>query len=146
MNLLSKYRASLLSIFLAVMCVVPAAQSQTQETIARVNVPFAFECGSQHYPAGIYNISRLSNTVLLISGPSRIGLAMMRPDVTVLPAKTGRALFGVSGNQHFFHQIWSTGSTTLVTFYASKAEQRVRLAPNTIPQPDIQLALLDVPR
>jgi hypothetical protein len=146
MNLLSKYRVSLLSVFLAVMSMVPAAQSQTQKTIARVNVPFAFECGSQHYPAGIYNISRLSNTVLVISGSSRTGLAMMRMDVNILPAKTGGAVFVVSGNQHFFHEIWSTGDTTHVTFYASKAERRVKLASNKVHKPDILLALLEVPR
>jgi hypothetical protein len=146
MNLLSKYRVSLLAAFLAVLSLAPAAQAQIQDSIARVNVPFAFECGTQHYPAGTYDLRPLSNNVLWIRGSSSSGLAMMRMDMNMLPTKTGKAVFGVSGNQHFLHEIWSPRSTTHVIFKASKAEQRVKLASNSIHQPDIQLALLDVPR
>jgi hypothetical protein len=146
MNQLSKYRVSLLAILLAVLSLAPAARAQAQETIARVNVPFAFECGNQHYPAGTYDLRTLSNNVLWIRGASSSGLAMMRMDMNMLPKKTGKAVFGVSGNEHFLHEIWSPRSTTHVFFQASKAEKRVKLASNSISQPDIQLALLDVPR
>ena len=146
MNLLSKYRVSLLAVFLAVLSVAPAAQAQIKESIGRVNVPFAFECGTQHYPAGTYDLRTLSNDVLLIKGSSHSGLVMIRMDMNMSPEKTGKAVFSVSGNQYFLHEIWSRTSTTHVIFKASKAEHRVKLASNSIHQPDVQVALLDVSR
>jgi hypothetical protein len=146
MNLLSKYGVSLLAAFLAVVSLAPAAQAQIQEPIGRANVPFAFDCGAEHYPAGIYDLRTLSNNVLLVRGTSHSGLTMIRMDMNMLPAKTNQAVFGVSGNRHFLREIRSSRGTTHVIFKASKAEQRVKLASNSIHQPDIQLALLDVPR
>jgi len=146
MNLLSKYRVSLLAACLAVLPLASTAQAQIKDTIGRVNVPFAFECGARHYPAGTYNLRTLSDNVLLIEGPSRSGLVMMWMDRNISPEKTGKAVFSVSGNQYFLHEIWTKQSTTHVIFKASRAEQRVKLASNGIHQPDIQLALLDVPR
>src|ERR1700679_2697800 len=107
MNLLSKYRVSLLAAFLAVVPLAPAAQAQIQERIGRANVPFAFDCGTEHYPAGIYDLRTLSNNVLLIRGSSHSGLTMIRMDVNMVPAKTNTAVFGVSGNRHFLREIRS---------------------------------------
>jgi hypothetical protein len=146
MNLLSKYRVSLLAAFLAVLSLAPAAQAQGKEAIGRVNVPFAFECGLRHYPTGIYELRTLSNDVLLIKGSSsHLGVAMIRRDMDMLPVKTGKAVFGVSGNQYFLREIRSTDSTTYVIFKPAKAGQR-KLASNSIHESDVQLALLNVPR
>jgi hypothetical protein len=145
MNLLSKYRVSLLAALLAVLSLAPAAQAQSQEAIGRVNVPFAFECGLRHYPAGIYELRTLSNNVLLIKGPSsHLGVAIIRRDMDMLPVKAGQAVFGVSGNQYFLREIRSTDSTYVI-FKPAKAGQR-KLASNSIHEPDVQLALLNVPR
>jgi hypothetical protein len=146
MNLLSKYRVSLLAAFLAVLSLAPAAQAQGKEAIGRVNVPFAFECGLRHYPAGIYDLRTLSSNVLLIRGSSHLGVAMIRRDINMSPVKAGKAVFGVSGNQYFLREIRSADSTTYVTFKAAKAGQQGKLASNSIHEPDIQLALLNVPR
>jgi hypothetical protein len=145
MNLLSKYRVSLLVAILAVLSLAPTAQAQTQEPIGRVKVPFAFDCGTEHYPAGTYDLRTMSNNVLLIRGYSHSGFVMMRMDMN-MSTKTGKAVFSVSGDQYFLHEISSPKSTIHIVFKASKAQQRVKLTSNSIHQPDIQLALLDVPR
>ena len=144
--MLTKYRAGLFAAFLAVLSLVPLARAQARETIARVNVPFAFQCGFQHYPAGIYDIIRLSSDISQMRGASHSGVAMMRVDVNVLPAKTGKAVFSVYGNQYFLHEMWTKESTDHVIFTVSRAERQLKLASSSIHQPDIQLALLDVPR
>ena len=119
--MLRKYRARLLAAFLAVLSLVPLARAQARETIARVNVPFAFQCGLQHYPAGMYDMIRLSADIVQMRGASHSGVAMMRMDVNRLPAKTGKAVFSVYGNQYFLHEMWTKESTDHVTFNVFRA-------------------------
>jgi hypothetical protein len=94
----------------------------------------------------MYDMIRLSADIVQMRGASHSGVAMMRMDVNRLPAKTGKAVFSVYGNQYFLHEMWTKESTDHVTFTVSRAERKLKVASNSIHQPDIQLALLDVPR
>lgn len=145
MNLLSKYRAIFIAACLAVISLTPAAHAQQGESIARIQVPFAFDCGARHYPAGLYNIRKWGEDLLMINGSSS-GLAMTQTDANARPTKIGEVVFRVVGHRHFLHEIRSGGDTTIFVFYPSRAEQKIELAANAIHQPDIQLALLNAPR
>ena len=76
---MSKFRASIFTALLAFAPLLPAAHAQYAGAFARVNVPFAFEIGSGHYPAGVYTIGMDSPSVLMIRGASASGLAIMAP-------------------------------------------------------------------
>jgi hypothetical protein len=127
----------------AIAFLTPIAQAQYRTSIAEINVPFAFECGSQLYPAGIYNIRKWGQEVLLISGSSRSGFVMLHTELKVRAAEKGAAVFRVTGNRRFLHEIRSKGDRTVFVFYPSRAEQEIESASNSIHQPDIQLALLN---
>jgi hypothetical protein len=146
MKLLSTYRASLLATLLAAVSLVPAARAENPDVIARVNVPFAFDCGNQHYAAGLYDIRQSAGNVVQIKGSSRFGLVMVQKDDNFAPAKTGKAVFHVTGDRRLLTEMWTAGSTAHIKFYSSKAKQRVKLASNGTYTPDVEVALLDMPR
>jgi hypothetical protein len=144
MNLLSKYRNSLLAAFLMAASLAPAANAQS--TVGRINVPFAFDCGTQHYAAGEYNIQTAMNGVLSIGNSAGSGLVMPQREQNTQRTATGKAVFRVYGDRYFLSELWTKGEATHFTFQPSKAEHEVQLALKRTPGSGVQMALLTVPR
>lgn len=141
----SKVRAILLAIILAGAPLSPASHAQDLEGAVIVNVPFAFQNGSQHLSAGLYTISISYQNIASIRGESRSGLAMTGSDEDRQPSKTTRVVFLKYGDQYFLHQIWVAGETSHAYFLESKKERLETSANRTAPT-SVVVAALEPPR
>jgi hypothetical protein len=127
-----KFRASIFTAVLTLVPLSPALHAQTAELFARVNVPFAFETGSGHYPAGLYTLQMDTPAVLLIRGSSDSGLAMMKVVEDGAPrTKNGVAVFHRYGNRYFLDEISATGQSRHIHLQPSKAENQMQKAMET---------------
>ena len=139
-----KFRVSIFTAILAIAPLSPASHAQSGEVFARVNVPFAFETGSGHYPAGVYTLRMETPSVLMIRGVSKSGLVMMKTvDDNGQRAKSGVAIFHRYGNRYFLNEISATGETRHLHLQPSKAEKQMQIgASKTAPSTE-EVALID---
>jgi hypothetical protein len=120
----SKVYAILLAVIFAGATLTPAAaQAQDLENGLIVNVPFAFQNGRQHLPAGRYTISMNNQHVLKIQGGSESGFALAWFNEESQPSKTSKVVFRKSGDQYFLHEIWVAGDTSYTYLLPTKAEK-----------------------
>ena len=146
MNTLSmlKFRVSIFTAVLALAPLSPASHAQDAESFARVNVPFAFETGSGHYPAGVYTLRMDSPSVLMIRGISHTGLELMKAmDDNGRPAKSGVAVFIRYGNHYFLNEISATGESRHLLLQPSKAEKQMQIGANKTAPASLEVALIE---
>jgi hypothetical protein len=141
----TKVRAILLAIIFAGAPLSPTSHAQDLESKVIVNVPFAFQNGSQHLSAGLYTISTSYQNIASIRGASRSGFALTGLDEDSQPSKTTRVVFRKYGDQYFLNEIWVKGDTTHTYFLQSKRES-VELSANRTAPTNITLAALEPPR
>lgn len=131
----------------AQLAVTPFVHAQ-ESKLLKVNVPFAFQNGAQHLPAGTYTL-RLNNHVLQILGAQTAGVALMR-DEDGAPASRSCVIFLRYGDQHFLHEVWMAGSKTPVRTSKSReekrAEQAAQLAVRGVGANGVEVAVADLPR
>lgn len=115
-------------------------------TIVKVNVPFAFDCGSRHFGPGTYTLNLLNMDTLLVRDGRDAALAMINPEFSLKPVKSGYAVFSRYGDQYFLEEIWMPGSTTHIAVYERKWEKRAaqELVREGTEPTHVELALLDV--
>ena len=126
----SFFRAVLASSVLAVAALVPASYARGQSPTLRVNIPFNFENGSQHLPAGNYSISSGSSHMTQLRSTKGGGFIMTLRETSskANPSSTGKVIFNKYGNRYFLHQIWEPGETSHLECVQSRAEKHVQLA------------------
>ena len=126
---------------------VPAIHAQNAKEISVVNVPFAFEVGSSHFPAGHYTISDLQEDRLLqVRGASGAKLTPSRAEVASTPSANTKVAFHRYGDTYFLSQIWTAGTREYVQCIESGAEKQVRknqVAQSNTQSSGIQLAMVD---
>jgi hypothetical protein len=142
--------SSLLSCAIAIgaLALAPAATAQSNSTIARVDIPFAFQAGSQRMPAGTYHVSEISDHTLQLRGPGKNATSfVMVHSVQVLNAPSkGSMVFDRYGSRYYLHQVWTAGDTLGVECPKSRAEKEILQAENNQPATLVQLALVNEPR
>jgi hypothetical protein len=90
-----------------------ASGAQAQGTHVRANVPFDFVIGSAAYPAGSYDIERVSanNNVLIVRSEKMESTLVMPHDCSSgQPATKTVLVFHRVGDEYFLYQIWTAGS------------------------------------
>jgi hypothetical protein len=101
-------------------------QAQTQDHIARVNVPFAFDCGSEHFEAGAYTINIDGNKLVALhnAAGTSSGLAVInwRYD-SGSPSATASLTFRKYGDTYFLAEYSTSGAT--FSLIESKKERSV---------------------
>lgn len=90
---ISKVSAILLAIIFAGALLSPTSHAQDLEGRVIVNVPFAFQNGSQHLSAGVYTISMAYQNIVSIRGDSDAGFAIVGFDQDNEPSKQRRLCF-----------------------------------------------------
>ncbi len=82
----------------AVASLAPIAQAQSTPISIRANVPFAFDYGTKHLPAGTYIFSFTYDQVVTVSGASgtSIGWAKMAYDPAAGSTKLGLSSTGTA--------------------------------------------------
>jgi hypothetical protein len=140
-----KLRAILFTVILAVAPLSAASHAQDLDEAVVVNVPFAFQNGSQHFTAGLYTIRIEDQHVMIIQGKSSSGFAISwLHEEDSLPSKTTRVVFQRYGDQYVLHEVWVTGETSYTYFLPSKAEKR-ELAANRDAPTGVVVAALEMP-
>jgi hypothetical protein len=140
----SKLRTSLLACALGAVAMVSTSQAFAQGGEMRVNVPFAFNNGSQVMPAGVYKVSIQSQHVIMLSGYSRSGFVTANPESGRAAAK-GKLIFQRYGNEYFLREVWPAESNTGEKCTKSKLEREVEIAARKSDQSGSQLALNQQP-
>jgi hypothetical protein len=147
MNTPRKFRAAVFTAVLAVVSLAPASQAQNHSLGARVNVPFAFETGRQHFAPGMYTISMGTTDMLVIKGASSSGFVLMHvAGDSRQPAKS-KVVFRRSGDHYFLGQIWLEDRSGFMEVTKSKAERKLQVAEQkSAPAGSVELALLEPAR
>jgi hypothetical protein len=141
----SKVRAILLAIIFAGAPLSPASHAQDLKTAVIVNVPFAFQNGSQHLAAGRYTISMDYQHIASIRGESGSGFAMTGSDEERQPSTTTKVVFRKYGDQYFLREVWVAGDTSHTYFPTSKVE-RLEISSNRTAPSTVVVAALEPPR
>jgi hypothetical protein len=143
MNKLSmlKFRASIFAVVLAVAPLSPASHAQDARVVGRMNIPFAFETGSQHYPAGVYTIRMEDQHLVCIWGTSVAGISMAHVDDNGAPAKSGVAVFQRYGDRYFLNEISITGKSGRLFLRPSKDETQLQIAARKTASTGVEIAL-----
>jgi hypothetical protein len=142
----SKLHSSLLTGVLAIGALTSATHTVAQELAAKVDVPFAFQNGSQHLPAGTYRIDLNSEHVITLRGtaPNAAGVAMTNPEQRAKAQAKGTVVFRRYGDHYFLHEIWMPESTTgrkCVTSRAEQKEKQLQIGEISTAPSNVELAL-----
>jgi hypothetical protein len=138
-----KFRAGIFATALAFAALARASQAQNAGMMGRMNVPFAFEMGSQHYPAGDYSIRMEEEHAILIRGTSVSGIALALVETDNSPAKHGQASFHRYGNRYFLNAISIKGEDRCVFIRRSKEEAYLQSAAGKTRPANLEIALLE---
>jgi hypothetical protein len=137
-----KLRSSLFAVTLVATSWTPASHAQDLEMSLEVNVPFAFENGTQHFAAGLYTIRMEEPHILVIRSRSQSGLTMTWFDQDLTPSKTTKVVFQRYGDRYFLSEIWLTGDVTHTYIPPSKTEKELQEVANRTANTGVQVALL----
>lgn len=109
---------------------------------ARAYVPFAFNVGTKHLPAGTYEIKRAdfdSNFVMVSN--RNTGETVLSLFQRETPAHVSHKLiFRHRGNQYFLAEIWGGEGSVGMAMPATKAERQTEVASNPVTK-NIEIAL-----
>ena len=130
----------------------PAAKAQSFSNAVVANIPFAFQVGSYHLPAGTYNVQLVGKDFLWVKGESdSVVMLVTRSAGRISPDSS--VVFHHYGNQYFLREVRAAGEEDFLWASESKAERRAKLElaaanPNAGPREDshVEIALLAPPR
>jgi hypothetical protein len=124
-----------------------SASAQSTKTVAKVNIPFAFQTSMQTLPAGMYRIDRESGSLIRLQGPGAAGgFVEMHGAIRSSAADHGYLVFDRYGDKYFLHQIWTQGSHDGLECSKSRAEKESLQAMNNQAPSTIELAFNSVPQ
>jgi hypothetical protein len=143
---ISKFHNSLLVGALAIGALASASHAVAQGLGVQVDVPFAFQNGSQHLPAGTYRIDLDSEHVIILHGPAPnvAGVAMTLPEQRAKARAKGTVVFDRYGDHYYLREIWMPESTTgrkCVMSSAEKREKQLQFAQNSTTPSNVEVAL-----
>jgi hypothetical protein len=123
----------------------PASAQST--ALAEVNIPFAFQTGTQTLPAGLYRIDSESSHLILLRGPGQAaGFVEMHAAIKNRVPDHGYIVFDRYGSKYFLRQIWTAGNTDGLECSKSRAEKETLQASNNQSPSTVELALNSVPQ
>ena len=139
----STLRSSLLLCALAAGAFLSTSHAVAQEQAVVAQIPFAFENGSQHLPAGKYRIDFTSGPLLGLrgTGANSAGFAMTIPKEASKTPQRGKVVFHRYGNRYFLSEVWIGGESTGRVCVQSRAEKRLQIAQNAPAATSAELAL-----
>ena len=112
------------------------------QTAARADVPFAFNIGTTHLPAGTYKIKRADfDTNFIMVSNVKTGDTVLSLFQRETPSHVSQKLiFHHRGNQYFLAEVWGGEGSSGMAMPATKAERQVEVAraPAT---PNVEIAL-----
>jgi hypothetical protein len=118
--------------------------AQTGRPVTRVDIPFAFDYGTQHFAAGIYILSMEDESVLSLHGGNRTAWAMIQTGYDPTQRKSGYVVFRKYGDRYFLAEYVPTTGAIHMSVFESGAERRAArdFAASHVNPSKVQLALL----
>lgn len=148
----NKDRIALIVAFAALLA-QPAVKAQGVGTTVVANIPFAFQIGPNHLPAGTYRLELEGSDFLWVKGDRCGGVMIVMKEWANRPSTDSAVVFHHYGNQYFLREVRTKGSTDRVWATETKAEHRAKVElaaadPNSGPRDDskVEIALLAPPR
>lgn len=134
---------------LAIGCISLPAHGQFEHQTMSVNVPFAFEIGSQHLAPGRYTITQPLSDVVELRGSSGAAMIVTFGGQSSRSTKTSKIVFDRYGDHYFLRQVWFTpDDNTYMECAESKAEKQAKrseLASITKKASNVEIAMLRIP-
>ena len=118
--------------------------AQTGQYATKVDVPFAFECGTQHFAPGVYTVSMRDKNILTLSGGNRSSWAMIQAGYDPTQNKAGYVVFRKYGDRYFLAEYSPASGSLHASVSESAAERRAArdFDANHLTPSRVQLALL----
>ncbi len=149
-TLSSRFHSSVLACIVAAAVVAPGYSAIAQSSPVRevANVPFDFRSGSNLMPAGKYEITKLSDHILLLRGTdqARSQIIPAFDTISMKPQNHGKLVFHRYGNQYFLYQVWSEGHSDGFQLPKGHAEKEMLRAKAEPVHSTTELALNQEPR
>jgi hypothetical protein len=144
----SKLCSSLLMGVLAIGASASASHAVAQGTAVNVDVPFAFQNGSQHLPAGTYRIDLDSEHLMILRGatPDAAGFVMTNPEQrsSSNSIDKGKVVFHKYADHYYLRAVWIPGNDIgrkCVMSNAEKREKQLQFARNSTTPSNVEIAL-----
>ena len=121
-----------------------AAIAQTGRPSSKIDVPFAFDYGTQHFPAGVYIVSMPEENILTVSSSTRSAWAMIQAGYDPTHNKSGYVVFRKYGDRYFLTEYGPASGNIHVSVSESNAERRTAraIATDHLTPTRVELALL----
>ena len=149
-SLKSTLNSSVLACSIALGVLAPGyrASAQNADLHLIAKIPFDFRSGSNVMPAGEYQITKLSDHILLLRGSDqhRSQIMQVSSAISLNQPERGKLVFHRYGNQYFLYQVWSGGKADGFQCPKSHSEKEMLRAQNQPVPSNSELALNDQPR
>jgi len=134
-----------LSLFAAVLALASTStlNAQVMDGKAQINVPFAFQVGTEHFAPGTYTIAMLNGFTLNVRGAGNAALASMKTDGNGKAMASSKVVFRQVGGQYFLREVWAAGNPDHLVAVETKAEKQAQKleAANRASAPAVEIAL-----
>jgi hypothetical protein len=130
--------------FVAITAFSQILLAQTGRPFTKVDVPFAFDYGNQHFAAGTYTVSMRDQNILTVNGISRTSWAMIQAGYDPTAHNQGCVTFRKYGNRYFLTEFSPANASIHASVFESSGERRAARdfrASHLVPS-KVQIALL----
>jgi hypothetical protein len=139
-------RTIALAALVAIASMSTTMHAQSASPLAKVNVPFSFDCGAAHLSAGVYTLSVEDGRILMLRDSRGYAvLAVVQMSYNPAASKTSEATFKKYGDRYFLEQIRTSGSLTEAQVNESTSEKRAAREYRTRGEAGSQIALALLP-
>jgi hypothetical protein len=137
-------RTIALASLVAIASLSQTAIAQTGQPSTKVDVPFAFDYGSQHFAPGVYTVSMRDKNILTLSDGKSSAWAMIQAGYDPTRNKAGYVVFRKYGNRYFLTEFAPASGSLHASVSESNAERRAArdYDANHLTPSRVQLALL----
>ena len=97
------------------------------QTAARADVPFAFNVGNTHMPAGTYKVKRADFNFIVVSNLNTGDTVLSLFQRETPSHASHKLIFQHHGNQYFLAEIWGVEGNSGMAMPATKAQREVEV-------------------
>jgi hypothetical protein len=117
-------RTIALATLVAIASLAQPGIAQTLEHSAKVEVPFAFNYGNQHFAAGVYTLSMQNQNILSLRSGNHSAWMMIQTGYDPTQHKAGYVVFRKYGESYFLTEYAPTTGWIHASVFESGAERR----------------------
>ncbi len=99
--------------------------AQSSRPPLKIDVPFAFDYGKQHFAAGVYTVAMRDQNILTLSSGDRTAWAMIQTGYDPTQHKNGYVTFRKYGNRYFLTEFSPANASMNASVFESYGERLV---------------------